>query len=290
VSRHGKRLVYERSEDRAEIWRVGGPAASEEDAAPSLFTSSTQWESYPDYSPDGSRVLFTSNRSGFGEIWICDSEGSNPVQLTRLERPLSGYGKWSPDGKQIAFVTDRDNNVDIYVVSAAGGIPRRVTTDPSAEARPSWSRDGSWLYFSSNRSGSFEVYRMPAEGGDAVQITNNGGCFSSESVDGRFLYFSKSDEFLEGLRGIWRMPTDGGDEVTVHDRGVAGLWEVLEEGICYRHVSGVELLEFATGEVRRIAEIPKSTRLGFAVSPDARWVLYHRQESESDIMLVENFR
>jgi hypothetical protein len=131
---------------------------------------------------------------------------------------------------------------------------------------------------------------MPAEGGDAVQITSDGGTFSSESPDGRFLYFAKSGQAGEGQHGIWRVPTDGGEEVQIHDSGRGGLWEVLDEGICYWKSGSVELFQFATGEVRRIAEVPKSGSVAFAVSPDARWVLYQRTETESDIMLVENFR
>jgi Tol biopolymer transport system component len=232
----------------------------------------------------------TSNRTGFGEVWICDSEGSNPVQLTDFRRPFSGFGKWSPDGQWIAFMSDKEGSFDIYVVSAAGGIPRRLTTDSSIEAGPGWSRDGRWLYFCSDRSGRFEVYRMPAEGGETIQMTFSGGSFSSESPDGRFLYFAKSGQAGEGPHGIWRIPSEGGDEVQIHDRGRSGLWEILDEGICYWRHNNVEFLDFATGEVRRVAEIPKSGSVAFAVSPDARWVLYQRTETESDIMLVENFR
>ena len=53
---------------------------------PERFISSTRDESNPQFSPDGKRVAFSSKRSGAGEIWICDSDGSNPVQLTSFGR------------------------------------------------------------------------------------------------------------------------------------------------------------------------------------------------------------
>jgi hypothetical protein len=137
---------------------------------------------------------------------------------------------------------------------------------------------------------------MPVEGGPALQLTRNGGTEGQESMDGRFLYFTKS-ELYGGPPGIWRTRVEGGEELRVHDRGWIYLWQVLEEGICHLHVSYeprfsyVEFLDFASGEARVILEpqeLPSS--LGFSVSPDRRWVLYQVIQEEYDIMLVENFR
>jgi Tol biopolymer transport system component len=66
--------------------------------------SSTGWELDPQYSPDGSRIVFGSNRSGFVEIMACDSDGSNPIPLTSFKGVrTAGAPRWSPDGRWIAF-------------------------------------------------------------------------------------------------------------------------------------------------------------------------------------------
>jgi dipeptidyl aminopeptidase/acylaminoacyl peptidase len=288
-------MSYIKADERSDIWRVGGPAAPEEDRTPTRFISSTRVEQFPEYSPDGQKILFASGRSGPNEIWICDSDGSNPRRLTFLEDE-STLGSWSPDGKQIAFMSLKEGSLDIYVVKVAGGFPRRLTKETSDEFCPRWSRDGRWIYFCSNRTGgNLELFKVPAEGGDAVQLTKNGGTVASESPDGRFIYFSKTTlEWPPRPLGIWRIPVDGGEEVQVHDREVFLLWEVLEQGIFYWSRDSIppalELLDLTTGEVKQVAVLEKKPDLyGFSVSPDGRWLLYRVFEAEEDIMLVENF-
>jgi Tol biopolymer transport system component len=292
VARRGGRLAYVKGEDKTDIWRVGGPSAPEDDRSPTRLISSTWPDFYPRYSPDGRQIAFVSKRSGAAEIWICDSDGSNPRQLTFLDGPGISTPSWSPDGEQIAFSSGWEGGPDVYVVSVSGGLPRRLTTGPSMEIPSSWSRDGRWVYFHSNQSGEFEVWKAPAEGGDALQVTTQGGTEAFESHDGQFLYFTKS---LPGgvPPGIWRLPRDGGEEVQVLDRGRPLSWALLEQGILYLDDSSgppaLELLHCVTGQVSRVAVV-EDFDAGLSASPDGRSVLYVRQVDEADIMLVENFQ
>jgi Tol biopolymer transport system component len=295
VSRRGGRLAYVKEEVSFNIWRVGGPSAPEEDRSPTRLISSTWLDFFPRYSPDGRQIAFGSRRSGAGEIWICDSDGSSPRQLTFLGDPLIGAPSWSPDGEWIAFVSPKEGSSDVYVVSVSGGIPRRLTTGPATEFRASWSRNGRWVYFSSNQSGRSEVWKVPAEGGDALQVTTQGGAESFESHDGRFLFFTKSEAGVGvPILGIWRISRDGGEEVQVLDRGLTASWALLQQGILYLDFSSeppaLELFQFATGQVSRVAVVEATGGLGLSASPDARSVLYGRRRAEADIMLVEGFR
>ena len=138
-----------------------------------------------------------SNRSGNWEIWVCDSDGSNPVQLTSFRGASVIFPRWSPDGGHIAFASDAegDGEFHIWVTSANGGKPRRMTTDPANDGNPSWSRDGQWIYFDSHRTGEQQVWKIPDGGGDAIQVTRDGGFAALESPDGKFIYYTKD---LEG--------------------------------------------------------------------------------------------
>ena len=68
------------------IWRVAGRGASLRSREPEKLIASSQGEANPAYSPDGRRIAFESGRSGVNNIWLCDSDGRNPVQLTSFER------------------------------------------------------------------------------------------------------------------------------------------------------------------------------------------------------------
>ena len=226
-------------------------------------------------------------------MWVCDSDGSNPVQLTFLDS-FTGLGRWSPDGREIAFDSNAENNDDIYVVSVEGGLPRRVTTDASDDVAPKWSQDGRWIYFGSNRSGRYELWKMPPQGGKALQVTKQGGFVGFESPDGRYLYYTKAMNSL----GIWKMPVEGGKETAVLQgfRLYHADWAVVDDGIyIINQLAGViEFFSFATNRVTEITGPQKKASLGrggLAVAPDARWVLYPQDDqTTSDIMLVENFR
>src|SRR5260370_1025640 len=106
-----------------------------------------------------------SKRSGDLEIWVCDSDGSNPVQLTSFRGANVSTPRWSPDAGRIAFYSDAEGEFDIWLINAGGGKPKRMTTDPATDGNPSWSRGGRWIYFDSFRTGEQPLWEMPGEGG-----------------------------------------------------------------------------------------------------------------------------
>ena len=293
ISRDGQRLAFARSSSNYNIWRVSGPAATGKRTEPTKLIASTKRQYQPQFSPDGKRIAFGSSRSGSTEVWACDSEGLNPVQLTSFGGPDVGSPRWSPDGRWIAFDSTKEAHRDIYVVSVEGGAPRRLTTEPSDEVRPSWSKDGRWIYFGSNRSGDWQIWKLPAEGGAAIQVTKKGGREAFEAPDGKCLYYAKL-----GVAGIWRVPVDGGEETQVLDRGLQSYWTLASQGIYVRTwrpplAAVIEFYSFATGRLARVAELPKARgyTLGLSVSPDDKWILYSQLDRlDSDLMLVENFR
>ena len=131
--------------------------------APVKFSSSTRLEHNPAISPDGRTVAFMSSRSGTAEIWACDAEGKNPVQLTNFGGPYTDGPSWSPDGRYIAFTSHAGGNIHIYVVSGGGGDPHRLTTDDAGEEAPSWS-NGEWIYFVSGRTQPENIWKVPVAG------------------------------------------------------------------------------------------------------------------------------
>ncbi len=297
ISRHGHRLAYQQGVSDSNIWRIDVQGSTGGNRSPAKLIASTRWESGPHFSPDGKKIAFCSDRSGSLEIWICDSDGSNCLQLTSFEGPHTGTPRWAPDGQRIAFDSRPEGHSDIFVIDVERRLPRRLTTDTANDVVPSWSNDGRWIYFSSNRTGRRQVWKAPAEGGPAVQVTQNGGFAAFESPDGQFVYYAKFTE-----PGIWRVPVEGGEETLVLDLlqpGFWGYWAVVEEGIYFLNVKtkprpAIEFYRFATRQVTRVfvpEKDPDYGSPGLAVSPDGSWILYVQADRlESDLMLVENFR
>ena len=295
VSRQGDRLAYVVNRTDANIWRIDLRSPGQNPGIPARLIASTREEESPAYSPDGKRIAFTSARSGAYEIWVCASDGSNPVQLTAFGGELVSAPQWSPDGQNIAFHAVRAGNQDLYVISANGGPPRRLTNHPRADVWPYWSRDGQSLYFRANRSGTAEIWKMPAKGGEAVQITRHEGDAPQESPDGRFVYYEKG---YPSQCSVWKVPAGGGEEVKVLDstHPEAG-WTVGKLGIYFftppdgQGRSDICLYNFATGKISKTLTIERNVGYRIAVSPDERTILYGQyDQAGSDLMLVENFR
>src|SRR5262245_40922756 len=295
ISHQGNRLAYTYRRTDRNIWRAPGPNSTAKSSGPIKFIASTRDESSSQYSPDGRKIAFASDRAGSLEIWVCDSEGQNPVQLTNFGVTHTGTPRWSPDGRYIALDSRVEGSSDIYVISADGGKPRHLTTEASADIMPVWSKDGRWIYFGSERSGDFQIWKIPSEGGEPVQVTKQGGYGTVVSPDDKYIYYSKRTE-----PGIWRVPVDGGEEVRIFEKGYGGQTVVLDEGICFLDDDAtpnptVNFFSFATRQVTQLATIEKAKYTPGAptltVSPDGKWVLYWQVDQlDTDIMLVENFR
>ncbi len=146
-------------------------------------------------------------------------------------------------------------------------------------------------------------------GGEAIQISKSRGTHAFESEDGAFLYFAKQTRSHQavpgrvmripagGPAGIWRIPIDGGEEAQILEKVGWGDWTPTDKGIYFSNREAepgptIELFDFASEEVSHVAVLehpPLNNWL--SVSPDEKWILYVRSEqTESDIMLVENFR
>ena len=225
ISPDGTRLVYSNNSQLiVDIWRLN---LERLDMEP-LITS-TRFDSNARYSPDGTKIVFQSARSGNREIWLSDSDGKNPRQLTNLKALYTSAPAWSPDGTRIAFRSDRDGNADIYEIDAQGGEPSRLTRSPAFDGYPIWSRDTSWIYFSSDRGGRSGIWKVLAGGGEPLMVVADALPFIYESADRRFLYVTKDCRPCS----IWKMSVGGGDPVEVLRRSLSheGHYAVVERGI-----------------------------------------------------------
>ncbi len=283
-----RRLVYGRRVWDFDIWRLELTGGKRRERLPS---NSTRLEHTPQYSPDGKRIAFASDRSGSHEIWVCGADGSSPVKLTSFGGPYLGGPVWSPDGRRLAFSVRFGEHDEIYLLGSEGGKPEHLIRGSG----PTWSRDGRWIYFGAVPVKARQVWKIPVAGGSPVQVTKAGGEWGLESVDGRFLYY-----LLKGA--VWRALTDGAEATQLISSIYPQLFEVTERGIYFTSAAprpAIVFFDFKTEKTETITEydetgsnpISYAVGWGLSVSPNRRSLLFSKREDKGiDLMLVENFR
>jgi Tol biopolymer transport system component/DNA-binding winged helix-turn-helix (wHTH) protein len=287
------RLAFSQSTRDSNIWRQEISDRAGEAPAPVQLIASSHNDQDAQYSPDGTRIAYQSNRSGRSEIWACGSDGAHCVPVTNFQRPyITGTPRWSPDGKWIVFDSASEDGFHIYVVDSRGGSPRRLTEGPGNNVIPSWSKDGNWIYYSREKDGQQELWKIPSRGGSPTQVTRTGGMTTFESPDGRFLYYTKTESDTR----LWRSAPDGSGETEVLN-GVAHRGFALAPDRIYylRDEPGEQIairrFLMSTREDTRIATINKPTYLGLSLAPDGRYLIYSQFDHEgADLMLVSNFK
>ena len=288
-----KRLAYSTQTADTDIWRLELSRSGKDRAKISRVISSTRLENTPEYSPDGRQIAYQSERAGRDEIWVANSDGSSSRQLTRLESKVSGFPRWSPDGRLLVFHSRVDGPANLFIVDTVTGALRRLTQGTGENNVPSWSRDGKWVYFTSRRTGQYQIWKAPQAGGEEVQVTKTGGSVGFESIDGRSLIFSKSED-----GGIWVLDLASGAErqipVSLSDTstfavGKSGVYVMSNPNS--QPTRQLNLVNYRTGEIIRLAEISSRVNLGLSVSPDETSVLYTQLEYRgADLSLIEKFR
>ncbi|MGA2772866.1 MAG: protein kinase [Bryobacteraceae bacterium] len=286
IARTSSHLAYTFSLLNVNLWRLDIRTGERKRLIGSSLTNT-----HPKYSPDGRKIAFRSNRTGNEEIWTCEANGSNCVQITSFDGPILGSPSWSPDGRWLALDCAK-GGYRIYVVSADGGTPRPLTDYPAHGNTPSWSSDGRWIYFASDRSGRYEVWKVPKDGGTAVQVTHSGGGKAFESPDGKYLYYYDRAPGVAG-GSLCRMPVEGGEKVQILPQVNPFGFAVTAKGIYFR-APGERTIQFrdtATGKVRTLATVDTFFGAGMSASPDDAYVVWCQTDRNTqDLMLVEGFR
>jgi TolB protein len=262
----------------------------------------------PTVAPDGSAVVFVSNRDGHANLWRL------PLGETALQgepQRVTGHSgrcsnpRFSPDGRSIAYVRNVDGNSDVWIVPATGGVSRRFTTDPASDAVPVWTPDGSQLAFISARDGSTQVWVAPVRdetrAGTPRSVTRSPAPIDSFawSPDGQQLaYVSR----VEGVEEVWLTGADGRGQTrrltegaTVDDvrwDGQSG--RLLALGLWGRRGQSLRAVD---PETYALASVPHAAASGpfseiqvFDISADGRWLVLLEDDPTGDVWVLEASR
>jgi serine/threonine-protein kinase len=166
----------------------------------------------PAWSPDGVHLAFDAGWAGARRIWVADSNGRNPQQVTSdsVESVVHASARWSPDGNRLVFRRILKTRSDIRVVDLGSKAVAVITDDNVPDLDPAWAPSGRFIYFSSSRGGGLNIWRVPVgevgPSGPAQQLTTGAGpdLELAASPDGRQLAFA-----VLGINSdVWRLPVD----------------------------------------------------------------------------------
>ncbi len=159
------------------------------------LTSSDSIVLAPRFSPDGTRIIYTSYETGFPRVTVIDVATLQRQTVGGVDQNMSFAPRFSPDGGRVVYSAEVAGNTDLYSLDLASGQTSRLTNAPSIETAPSFSPDGSRIVFESDRSGQPQLYVMSASGGEGSRISFGDGRYGTPvwSPRGDFIAFTKQN-------------------------------------------------------------------------------------------------
>jgi dipeptidyl aminopeptidase/acylaminoacyl peptidase len=282
------RVVYARARQVIDIWKVAVDVTLKAQAHP--WIASTRQQLTPQFSPDGARIAFQSNRSGTPEIWLADADGHNEVRLTNFNGPLTGGPSWCADGRRLAFDARDSRASGVYVVDVLERVPRRVPTTESNLALPVWSSDCDSLLASDVRG---ILFSLPVQGGAARRFTAKRSYLAA--VAGDRVVFNVAEP--AGVR-LWIKALSAGEEQPLADiptLSYADSWTAGNGAVYFTDIARTPVkiyrYDLATRARDAVASLPNVPSplggLGLAVSPNGKTLLYtHTEDVQSDLFLA----
>lgn len=162
---------------------------------------------YPAWSPDGTKIVFESTRAGPDpDIYLMNADGTNVIALTDNE-VTDGTPVFTPDGRFVVYASEQDGNLDVFRMKTDGSEKVNLSRHPGTDGHPRVSPDGRLIYFNSNRSSdpatfsrgtmdrdhNHEIYTMTLDGGDVRRVTDlpDWDTYPAVSPDGQQLLWRR---------------------------------------------------------------------------------------------------
>jgi TolB protein len=176
-SSDGQKLVYASDRRLPGGWDSANPGPTDiltinrDGTGPASVLADGSHNTWPVFSPDDTKVVYSSNQAGNTDIWVLTVAGGAPTNLTNPSGAPDGARdeapSWSPDGSTIIFHSNRDGDFDIWAMDADGSNPRHLTLDPRSDGFPVWNRAGTRICFTRDR----EVWTMNPDGSSQLRLT-----------------------------------------------------------------------------------------------------------------------
>jgi Tol biopolymer transport system component len=302
------RLVFDETAQRLNLAEFSiGPRFSPR--ADRSFTEGSSRDRQPSYSPDGSQILFSSNRSGNLDMWALSTATGALRQLT--DDPAQDWDPgFTPDGKHILWSSDRSGSLEIWIANADGSRARQLSRDGADAENPTASPDGAWVVYGSGNPEKNGIWKIRPDGSGAARLV--AGSFSNAEVspDGRlatFLWIDPSSstdtiavvEIATGTRvpfqikAPYRLGPRGARVLMGRSRWLPDGKSIAFIGEDENGRTGVYVQDFAPGKDtsstrRKLAGFsPEYVSESFGISPDGRRLTLATLTQFGSLMLAE---
>lgn len=293
-----------------DIWlvpREGGTAIQ--------VTHSPGEESWPKFSPDGSRIAYTASYNGNQDVYVMPSAGGLPTRVT-YQSHADRVVEWHPDGQRILFASQRESGRNVsrfYLVSAEGGLPEKLTV-PYGELA-SFSPDGNRLAYITKITENYpfkryqgglasDVILYDLNGDSAERITDYPGNDGKPAWVGDRVYFV-SDRGPEYRLNVWSYDTGSGDlaQVTDFEDFDISLMSAGPRDLVLEAGGSLYLVDLETEEARPVdvdvvsdlsAELPRSVDVGDGIrnmtaAPEGKRVVFEARGELFNVPSSEGF-
>ncbi len=296
----GRRLAYSKGRRVGNVWRVPilrDRPATWADAQQVTFDHA--FVEMIDVSPNGTRLLVQSDRSGNPDLWMLPVTGGDMRQVTADPTP-DWNPRWSPDGQSVAYYAYRGGGREIWVQSLAGGPARQLSRTNGLSVNPVWSPDGRRIAFAFASTSlaiidDYKIGVVAVEGGEVRVLSPNGDQRRPQwSPDGRWLTFVST---RPPQNRLWRMPAQGGPaEMVSGGSAYAHRWSPDGSHIYLTGVSerAGTIWEMAPDGTRERPVTDLRGRRGYleplSLATDGRYLYFTWGEDLSDIWVMDVVR
>jgi len=284
----GGRLVFSEDFTRQNMQEVPLDQAGETH----WLTRGTAIDRQPSYAPDGSRVVFTSDRSGNPDIW-------EVVPATGAVRRLTDDTAvdWDPviaaDG-HLLWSSSRGGHFEVWSANGDGEAARQVTTDGGDAENPTAPQAADWIYYDSSHREKDGLWRVRPDGSAASMVVRGETAHPAISADGEYVLFHRPD----AGGGTWTLVVMRIADGTTFEfarslrRAARGRWLGMTHTVVFIADEGLMSQEFVPGSdttaIRRVlVHLDRDTTIEtFGISPDGKRAVLSILEPASDLMIT----
>ena len=204
-------LVTSTSERISKIWLVNGKNPDEAKPIDSVLSDNFSQEYGINWTPDR-QIVYGSYQSGNADIWVMNSDGTNPSQLT-FEPTRETMPVVTPDGRYIVYVSKGAGSAHLWRMDSNGENQRQLTAG-EGELNPTITPDGKWVVYNGFHSGNISLSKVSIDGGEPLRLTSEWSIRPTVSPDGKLIAYLKMNEARRRVEAAL-MPFAGGEPIKV---------------------------------------------------------------------------